>query len=882
MRPRAICCAWLAIAALVCVNARAQITFVDATVSPLDDSDEGMGVSWGDYDNDGDNDLFLSNIDNGVSKLFRNDGGGAFTTVVPPAFGNPASGAGIAWADFDNDGLLDLYSGRYTQANRLLHNLGGLAFTDATAPPLNSVGFAVTVTWGDYDNDGYVDLYVTNFQNYPNKLFHNAGDGTFSDATCCGLGQASLGNGAAWGDYDDDGDLDLYLANVSPANRLFRNDGAGVFTDVSSPPVNVLGVFASTAWVDYDNDADLDLFVAAASGDNLLFRNDGGGAFSDVTAGSGLPGGGSAIGCAWGDFDNDGFIDAYIAYNDGLSDHLSRNNGNGTFSDQSSFLASENGWSHGVALGDMDNDGDLDIYVANRAPGAQNRLWENQTTNGNSWLQFDLVGTVSNRAAIGARADVFAGPLHLRRDVDGGSGYGCQNSLTLEYGLASASVVDSVIVRWPSGIVQKLHTLAVSQRLTIVESDCDYLNDFDCDGVLSTVDNCPNASNPGQQDADGDGIGDVCDFPDTLQLIALASLTQPPGAVLARVPLITSSPVSLYVTDPVGDSITPTLNTILNGSTYDSTGDYNTDAKSDEVVTVPQPIAGTYRIRIERKTGTGDDDSFTLGIRIDGNQLLIEDGYENVTVSSIGTSVPDTATVVLGTDTDGDGIADYQDNCQLTFNPTQDDIDGDGVGDACDVGDTLQYILLASETQSFPSAPAQLIVRDPHDGLIAAFINTMARGSIYDSLGDYNGDGRRDEVVTIPNPIAGAYGVRIDPKDEYPDTAKFTLSIRIDGNQLLTPDDYYEATVASVGTTLPATFTYTATTTLPGDVNADGVMTSADIIYMVNYIFKSGVPPVVPGHGDVNCDGVTTTADIIYMVNFIFKSASPPCSQSGG
>jgi hypothetical protein len=192
----------------------------------------------------------------------------------------------------------------------------------------------------------------------------------------------------------------------------------------------------------------------------------------------------------------------------------------------------------------------------------------------------------------------------------------------------------------------------------------------------------------------------------------------------------------------------------------------------------------------------------------------------------------------------------------------------------------LQYILYASSDQSFSSAPAQLVVRDPHGGVVAAFINTTERGSGYDSLSDYNGDTRRDEVVTIPHPIGGPYGVRLEPKPGYPDTAKFTLAIRIDGNQQLVPDDYQDATVASLDSLSVAVLAYCVSTVGPGNVDGQGAITSADIIYLVNYVFKGGVPPDPPQRADINCSDAPTSADVIALVNYVFKSGIKPCSVS--
>jgi hypothetical protein len=188
----------------------------------------------------------------------------------------------------------------------------------------------------------------------------------------------------------------------------------------------------------------------------------------------------------------------------------------------------------------------------------------------------------------------------------------------------------------------------------------------------------------------------------------------------------------------------------------------------------------------------------------------------------------------------------------------------------------------------FGFCPIDLVVTDPLNDSIGLGFNTIGLGSSYDTLADINSpnlsgpDGQRDDIVTIPHPVAGDYRVRMIREPGSADNEKFTLSIRIDGNQLMTPDDYHEATVASLGVTIPSTYVWTAAATLPGDVNADGVFTSSDIIFLVNYVFKGGQPPIVNGHGDCNCDDKVTSSDVIYLVNHVFKSGPTPCSQSVG
>lgn len=216
---------------------------------------------------------------------------------------------------------------------------------------------------------------------------------------------------------------------------------------------------------------------------------------------------------------------------------------------------------------------------------------------------------------------------------------------------------------------------------------------------------------------------------------------------------------------------------------------------------------------------------------------------------------------------DYDYAPDSCDNCPSVDNTAQDDIDRDGLGNACDSYDTLQFTL---------QSPVDMVVTDPSQDSIGKTFNWILDGSTYTDNTDTNGDGDPDDIVTIPRPLAGQYLVRIFPEPGADPNDTYTLTIRINGNQLITPDGHEDAAVSS----LPAVFVWNAAGTLAGDVNADGNFTASDIIYLVNHVFKGQTGPVVPGHGDVNCDNVTTSADIIRLVNFVFKSSTPPCSRT--
>ncbi len=497
-----------------------EIEWGDATSGPLaNNNGHGMAVAWGDYDDNGLLDIYLSN--NGTNKLFRNTGGGIFTDATASPLDDAGVGKGVAWADYDNDGNLDLYLVNDGIANKLFRN-NGTAFVDATSGPLGDAGNGQGLAWGDYDNDGWVDLYFSNWGS-ANKLLRNNGDGSFTDATSSPLGDGGHGSGTAWGDYDNDGYLDLYLANGDlEANKLFHNEGNGTFTDATSGPLGDAGYGTGAAWGDYDNDGYLDLFLVNNGQDNKLFHNEGNGTFTDVTAG---PLGGNAaydIGVAWGDYDNDGDLDLYVTASY-CCNRLLRNDGGGVFTDATTGPISDaQHYSMGGAWGDYDNDGDIDIYQANTGFVDDNKLFENKLSSSNNWLHIDLVGMVSNKSAIGARVRVVVGGASQIREISGGSGFCSQNSLTAEFGLGSATTVDSIIISWPSGIVQDTAVVAVNQLLQFTEPTSIICGDANDDKMVNLGDavfintivfgNGAMPDPPCKGDANGDGslnLGDA-------------------------------------------------------------------------------------------------------------------------------------------------------------------------------------------------------------------------------------------------------------------------------------------------------------------------------------------------------------------------------------
>jgi hypothetical protein len=457
------------------------------------------GVTWVDYDADGDLDLFVTNgYDVSAPKpaaqpdrLYRNDGG-TFTPVTDtPLTADSAFSSGSTWADYDNDGDLDAFVS--TQLNRpdlLYRNEGGGRFTAVREGVVVSTpGSSFASSWADVDGDGWVDLLVSNgglTQPEPNFLFRNNRDGTFARVTEGPIVADSARSGGGSGaDYDNDGDQDLFVPRIAtrgaPTGALFRNEGGWRFTRVAGDPVVSDTLMApSAAWGDMDNDGDLDLAVGSISGyASRLYRNGGDGTFTRVAEGDFVTSPGSAYAVNWADVDNDGDLDLLQA-NWGATSYLFLNRGDGTLDRApAGDLGRAIGYASSATWGDVDGDGDLDLYIGNwpNSPGAgeENQLYRNDGANGN-WLLVRLAGTgASNRAALGARITVRASiggrPRAQTREVAAHAGWRSQNPLEQHFGLGDAERAEEVVVRWPSGRVERIVGVSANQRVTITEGE---------------------------------------------------------------------------------------------------------------------------------------------------------------------------------------------------------------------------------------------------------------------------------------------------------------------------------------------------------------------------------------------------------------------------
>jgi len=444
-------------------------TFTDATESSgTGDFGYGIGVTVGDYDNNGTADLYVTNY--GQNVLYRNNGDGTFTDVTEKAgVGHQGCGTGCAFADFDLDGDLDLYVANYVPKDQMVATTG-------------SSGYRNPIFY-----DGETDV-----------LYQNNGDGTFIIITSR-LGDSTIfrdarGLGVVVADYNRDKLADIYIANDKSKNLYFLNNGDETFTEAAT--LTGVGYDASgnalagmgVAVGDYDNDGWIDMFVTNFAYEfNNLYHNEKE-FFIDATASAGL-GDPSYLYVGWGTFffdsDNDGDLDLFIAnghimdnnelQSDQLTyeqpDQLFENCGNGKFveiSIESGDYFSQKHVARGSAYFDYDNDGDLDLLISNSNQFPI--LLRNDGGNHQNWLQMTLIGTTSNRDAVGTQVIIQAGNQIQVREVQSSGSYCSVNDYRLHFGVNETKQIDLVEVQWTSGTLQKLKDVAVNQHLTVIEN----------------------------------------------------------------------------------------------------------------------------------------------------------------------------------------------------------------------------------------------------------------------------------------------------------------------------------------------------------------------------------------------------------------------------
>ncbi len=444
------------------------------TPADLRDPGNSVALSVLDYDQDGDDDLFIAN-DGSAHRLLINSGAAGFVDATPAALAAVTEIADASWADADNDGDQDLFLAS-SQGQQFLFAQVGSDLTDVSSnsSDLSAIPDATSGNWGDVDNDGLLDLILTRF-NDSNRLFNGAGGSPFQLLPGTLAAQAALGNatsGAHWGDINNDGWNDLLLnapnANGYDSSRLLENN-AGDFMFWSGH-VNTVSEAKDAVWADFNNDGILDIAVMSGLGYARTYLIDAEG-FVHISDNMGY--GSTASSLTAGDFNNDGWIDLYQTRT-GASDVLVVNRIESAGSMNASFrsvpLVGDDflGANTAAVAGDFDENGTLDIYVA-RSDGA-NFLMNNQIDNGNHWLEVDLTGVACNRDALGARVTVIADGVPLIREVqsDGGPG---QDTKRIHFGLGAATTVDAITIRWPGGGPLQVYpgSVSVDSRVSITQ-----------------------------------------------------------------------------------------------------------------------------------------------------------------------------------------------------------------------------------------------------------------------------------------------------------------------------------------------------------------------------------------------------------------------------
>lgn len=436
--------------------------------------DYGAGVSFYDFNKDGWDDLSLCQHD-APAEFFVNCGGQFEQQTSIPGVYNAKH---LTWVDFDNDGDLDLFMTRKWDSCKLFECIGDWTFSDITSwsginmPAANTQG----ASWADYDNDGDLDLYICNYSGIKNYLFRNDGDGFFSDQTDA----ANAGGGlhysfqATFVDFDRDGWQDLFIVNdrTDSPNLIYRNV-QGEFLDCTSTWLGYYYIYSmSNSIADYDNDADLDIFITNNPEGHLLHRNHNGDYFDEVASESGVSTYDHCWAGQWMDVDLDGWEDLHVCCSpfwemEGQNKFF-WNNQDGTFAfDLSPGFEDDGDWSHSSAIGDFNHDGVFDLFVSNSEPDVS-ELWESAAPE-NNYLKVSVEGTESNRDGIGSWIEIWVNSQYQLRYTLCGEGYLSQNSGTKIFGLGQEETIDSLQISWPSGLIEKYYNLEANQCMHIVE-----------------------------------------------------------------------------------------------------------------------------------------------------------------------------------------------------------------------------------------------------------------------------------------------------------------------------------------------------------------------------------------------------------------------------
>jgi immune inhibitor A len=461
----------------------------------LNDTGDTYGVAASDFDNDGFVDMFVAN--NNGSRLYKNSGNGFFNDVTNAAGVNDTEPNRAAlWFDYDNDGNTDLYLITInilgaTKKNKLFHNNGNGTFARITSSNLEYAARSTNAVAADFNNDGWLDVMVLHTSGNV-KLFKNT-NGIFEDVTTAsGINFSGNGVSCVWGDYDFDGDDDVYIVARNGISQFYNNNGNGTFSDATATAgVTNNGTGQSASFGDYNNDGWLDLVVVNQQAPIRLFQNNGNGTFAEMTQNAGINSSGGNIASLWLDFDADSDLDLFVAKNG--PQKLFRNNGNGMFEEYAGRAGISGVFNPRTMCSfDFDNNGFSEIYLG--CGTMPNVLFKN-FENGNHTLSIQLVGNPSNRSAIGTKIVVVSNGIKQLREISSSNGTLSENSFVQMIGLGSSAIAETLKIFWNSGSVTTMNALAAGMY-KIFETPDGVEELPDERFIFSLEQNYPNPFNP--------------------------------------------------------------------------------------------------------------------------------------------------------------------------------------------------------------------------------------------------------------------------------------------------------------------------------------------------------------------------------------------------
>ncbi len=620
-------------------------------------------ASFADYNNDGFDDVLIVGTIDYPSTLFLNNGDGSFTEKTDNVI-YTTTGPSIAcsWGDYNNDGNIDLYicntgnTGDETAANFLFRNDGGGNFTRILEGEIvTDQDWSLGASWADYDNDGFIDLYVSNFIQ-ENRLYKNNGDGSFTKIT---EGEIVTDNfntySANWVDYDNDGFQDLYVVNYfysalpGQDNCLYHNNGDGTFTkNTTSIIANDSALTQGSSWGDFNNDGLMDVYITvndfADIKHNFLYKNIGNGDFELVNSTPSTDGG-QTFGSAWLDIDNDGYLDLTVSNNGGSQrrlNNLYKNNGDETFTDQTDDASTQTPIRDFCStISDYNNDGYADIFTPSYSTTIVHGLYKNNGGD-NNWISIRLEGVISNRSAIGARIYCYSNGMVQTREVASSTGQYTGSSLVQTFGIGSETSIDRIEIFWPSGIHQVISNPNINEIHQIPEESANNATDilsFSLDQQTggATIDTAAHTVS-----VEVENGTDLTTLTPEITVSAGATITPGSGETVD----FSNGAVSYFVTAENGTDSQEWMVTVSNAplGTNDNNSNevfkiYPNPAKTDGDINVIASQTGIYELRIMNYVGQKVKDlkvDLQRGENKTVNLGTLEQGIYIVQISSNG------------------------------------------------------------------------------------------------------------------------------------------------------------------------------------------------------------------------------------------------------